>query len=79
MSLLLVLENLFGAKYFFKKKNYSLLCWNSFKPFGGKKIEVEMVFSSKKKVENHIFSVLKIDDTNKSSIEKITRTITHNT
>lgn len=78
MSLLLVLENLFGAKYFFFKK-YSLLCWNSFKPFGEKTIEVEMVFSSKKKVENNIFRVSKIDDRNKSSIEKITRTITHDT
>jgi hypothetical protein len=38
-----------------------------------------MVFSSKTKAENHIFRVSKIDDTNKSSIEKITRTITHNT
>jgi hypothetical protein len=64
---------------FFKKKTILFYVEIVLSLLGAKKIEVEMVFSSKKKVENHIFSVLKIDDTNKSSIEKITRTITHNT
>jgi hypothetical protein len=44
----------------------------------GEKLKLKWYFQVKKKVENHIFRVSKIDDTNESSIEKITSSITHN-
>jgi hypothetical protein len=64
---------------FFKKKTILFYVEIVLSLLGAKKLKLKWYFQVKKKVENHIFSVLKINDTNKSSIEKITRTITHNT